>query len=138
MNTKAGKASPACPHHPLPPTHSHLPLSLSPRCFNFVFSTSLFSRCKFTSIMGFKCAAVGCRSGYNPQETNAGVSFHKFPLNNVELLQVWLKKMQRKGYSPTESSRLCSLHFEDLWFTEVRKDSNNSRIRSKTSLLKRR
>ncbi|KAG1663588.1 THAP domain-containing protein 1 [Nymphon striatum] len=88
--------------------------------------------------MGFKCAAFGCNSGYKSQTSGPTVSFHMFPLNDSELLKLWQSKIQRKDYSPTENSRLCSLHFCDSWFTVARSDTNASRARSKMPVLPRR
>ena len=89
--------------------------------------------------MGYKCAAVGCDTGYDKTETSVngeksiiskipeGVTFLKFPLNNPELCKKWEKNLRRGDFKATKYSRLCSLHFQESDFDEERHDSNKSR-----------
>ena len=91
--------------------------------------------------MGYKCAAVGCKTGYKQskynQKTLKSATLHKFPLNNKTLLNKWILKIKRKNFQPNEHSRLCSKHFLDSDFitesTDLKKRKRNS-----TDLLKRR
>ncbi|GAB6025313.1 hypothetical protein CHUAL_010728 [Chamberlinius hualienensis] len=58
------------------------------------------------------CAAYGCK---NRSEKSRGVTFHTFP-RNAEILKKWIQAIRRKNWTPTQSSRLCSIHFrpEDI------------------------
>ena len=75
-----------------------------------------------------KCCAINCRSGYIGESKNPDVTFHSFPLHDKQLLQGWLKRIARKGFTPTQYSRLCSLHFKPEDFV---KESNDQQIRQK-------
>jgi len=81
-------------------------------------------------IMVYKCAAVGCKSGYKSHETDSSVTFHRFP-NNAELREKWRRANPRKDFVPTEHSRLCSLHFHPSDFVDIRTDKNVSRCNKK-------
>lgn len=86
--------------------------------------------------MVFKCVAYGCRSGYG-NAVQQGVSFHKFPTDNL-IRSKWLRKISRSNFVPTKYSRLCSLHFNESDFITSRCDSNITRKRKNTSLRNRR
>ncbi|KAG1650685.1 THAP domain-containing protein 1 [Nymphon striatum] len=90
--------------------------------------------------MVYKCAAFGCRSGYKGETADRILSFHKFPLKDPELIQRWLRRLQRKNFVPTENSRLCSLHFDDSSFVLQTTDKNKKRAgaRDFSQLSKRR
>ncbi|KAG1651061.1 THAP domain-containing protein 1 [Nymphon striatum] len=85
--------------------------------------------------MGYKCAAFGCKSGYNKSETSKEVTFHKFPLNNSQLLRKWTTKICREKYTPTRHSKVCSLHFSPTSFIKYKEDSNIYRTKSSNSKL---
>ena len=42
-----------------------------------------------------------------------GISFHRLPLKNPELLKIWLIKIRRENAPVNEHSRVCSEHFKD-------------------------
>ncbi|KAG1660092.1 THAP domain-containing protein 1 [Nymphon striatum] len=71
--------------------------------------------------------SFGCRSGYKGETADRILSFHKFPLKDPELMQRWLRRLQRKNFVPTENSRLCSLHFDDSSFVLQTTDKNKKR-----------
>jgi hypothetical protein len=79
-----------------------------------------------------KCSAVGCVSGYNEKEI--GITFHKFPLGNPDLLAKWLRRLSRENFQPTQYSRLCSKHFIKTDYEECRQDTNTSRKRCRGDL----
>lgn len=86
--------------------------------------------------MVYKCCAYGCRSGCDgsvPQN----VSFHKFPPNKA-LRRKWIQRIARANFTPTNSHRLCSLHFSETDFLSARKDKNKSRARKKPKTPRRR
>ena len=97
------------------------------------FTTVLYS-------MVNKCCAINCKSGYIGESTNLNITFHKFPINNEELLRVWLKRVARKDFKPTQYSRLCSLHFKPEDFIENSTDQllRRKRRRQDPKLEKRR
>ena len=85
--------------------------------------------------MGYKCAALNCRSGYDNETKDPSITFHAFPLKDEELLRKWLSRLARKDFSPTSYSKLCSLHFTADDFV---KESNDQRKRETTVLVRRR
>jgi len=81
--------------------------------------------------MGYKCAAVGCRSGYKNHDSDSSVTFHCFPCD-PELREKWIRANPRKDFVPTKHSRLCSRHFQPSDFVDVRTDTNRSRLQKKS------
>ncbi|KAG1673830.1 MFS-type transporter SLC18B1 [Nymphon striatum] len=98
------------------------------------------------SIIGSKCHIFfqkppwEYKSGYKGETADRILSFHKFPLKDPELIQRWLRRLQRKNFVPTENSRLCSLHFDDSSFVLQTTDKNKKRAgaRDFSQLSKRR
>jgi len=94
----------------------------------------------FSHHMGFKCAAPGCKTGYksSSEEDIAGITLHKFPLNNPVLLQKWLHRLSRENFTPNSNSRICSKHFKEDDFVEETRDTNSDRKNKRPrKLLKR-
>ncbi|XP_039519207.1 THAP domain-containing protein 1-like isoform X1 [Pimephales promelas] len=54
------------------------------------------------------CVAYKCSKR---QVSSSGLSFFRFPFNDKERLQKWIRNVKRKGWTPNKYSRLCSLHF---------------------------
>ena len=65
-----------------------------------------------------KCVAFGCNSGYKSSSKSDGTisSFH-FPLDKPELLQDWIRFVNRCDWKPTTNSVLCELHFDDKFIS---------------------
>ncbi|TRZ00106.1 hypothetical protein DNTS_020302 [Danionella cerebrum] len=61
-----------------------------------------------------RCCAYNCQ---NIVGTN-NLSFHGFPLKDINLLKKWLKHLRWKGWKPNQSSKICSEHFEKKCFIE--------------------
>ena len=80
------------------------------------------------SKMVFKCAAPGCRTGYD-NVIPEGVSMHNFPLN-VDLQKKWINAIRREEYIPGQPAKICSLHFHDSDFVQQYTDTNVTRKRS--------
>ncbi|KAE9521578.1 hypothetical protein AGLY_018042 [Aphis glycines] len=59
--------------------------------------------------MVVSCSAFGCT---NRHIKGGSIQFHKFPLNNPELLKKWSIEVKRKNFIPTMYSTLCSEHFK--------------------------
>ena len=57
---------------------------------------------------GFTCSVPG---SFNNDKRNRVVSFCKFP-NDKKLKKIWLQKISRKYFKPTNGHRVCSQHFE--------------------------
>lgn len=76
-----------------------------------------------------KCAAFGCRSGYDGEEKQDGVSFHCVPWKDKELLAKWVHANPRRDWVPSQYSRLCSLHFNTDDFVVDRMDKQARRKR---------
>ena len=55
------------------------------------------------------CAAHGC---YNRAKKGSRVKFHKFPsIKKADLRKRWIYAMKRKGFQPSDSTKVCSDHF---------------------------
>ena len=73
-----------------------------------------------------KCAACGCRTGYKEKDPSTGksvvnmppgVSLHRFPVDNQELLKKWINQLRRKDkFTVKDHSRICSLHLKQGFF----------------------
>uniref|UniRef100_A0A8C1MPU8 THAP domain-containing protein 1 n=1 Tax=Cyprinus carpio TaxID=7962 RepID=A0A8C1MPU8_CYPCA len=46
----------------------------------------------------------------NSSQYNGAISFHSFPVD-AEVRAQWLTKIRRDHFSPTKTTRVCSLHF---------------------------
>ena len=57
---------------------------------------------------GFTCCVPGC---FNNDKRNRGVSFYKFP-KDKKLKKIWLQRISRRDFKPTNGHRVCSQHFE--------------------------
>ena len=63
------------------------------------------------------CVAFNCNN--KTGKTNiGGISFHKYPLKNDQLLKQWVQNTARSGFAPNPTSTLCSDHFEVDCFEE--------------------
>ncbi len=66
-------------------------------------------------IMVSSCVAFGC---HNRVKAGSGISFHRFPHKNPELLQKWLNAIKRKDWLPKAHSYICSVHFQPSCFVD--------------------
>ena len=57
-----------------------------------------------------KCVVFGCKSGHDNQQEK--VSGFSFPLNNPDLLEKWVKFVNRPEWKPSKSSVICVKHFQ--------------------------
>ena len=53
------------------------------------------------------CCAPGCS---NSRKTRGDLQFYRIP-KDINRRRVWLKRIRRKNFSPTDNTRLCSVHF---------------------------
>ncbi len=95
----------------------YLPDSTVNLCFLHSVLTFFKNFCViFSVIMPDKCCAVNCRTGYNdePPPASLGISLFGFPWDNPDLVDEWKKRISRKDWEPTKSSKICSLHFKKI------------------------
>ncbi|KAL1489671.1 hypothetical protein ABEB36_013613 [Hypothenemus hampei] len=59
------------------------------------------------------CAIKGCKSR---NKADVNISFFRFPLKDKIRMQHWVCAVGKKNWTPTISSRICSLHFPDNFF----------------------
>lgn len=57
------------------------------------------------------CCVFGCAniSGRDRSQDNSTISYHTFPTS--KLRRTWIQKINRKNWTPTKHSVVCSLHF---------------------------
>ena len=53
------------------------------------------------------CCAPGCSNG---RKTRGDLQFYCIP-KDINRRRVWLRRIRRKNFTPTENTRLCSAHF---------------------------
>ena len=53
------------------------------------------------------CCAPGCS---NSRKTRVDLQFYRIP-KDINRRKVWLRSIRRKNFSPTDNTRLCSVHF---------------------------
>ena len=63
--------------------------------------------------MVISCVALGCT---NSLKKGSGISFHRFPHKNQQLLKKWIQAIARENWQPTQYSYICGVHFEDSCF----------------------
>ena len=83
------------------------------------------------------CCVPGCASGYPSQPRSDGdrITFHKFPADD-ERRRLWIRKIHR-DFTPSDSHRVCSLHFVESDFKTSSSDRNKRRKRPHESLQRR-
>uniref|UniRef100_A0A3Q4BFB2 THAP-type domain-containing protein n=1 Tax=Mola mola TaxID=94237 RepID=A0A3Q4BFB2_MOLML len=62
--------------------------------------------------MPHSCSASGCKHRCTVETRARRISFHKFPKDKV-LRKQWEVSLRRKGFTASQSSRLCSEHFRE-------------------------
>lgn len=62
------------------------------------------------------CSAYNCSNKVD--ENVEGITFHRFPLTNPDLLTQWLSVMRKEKWVPTNDDVLCSFHFDDDQFID--------------------
>ncbi|XP_076310135.1 THAP domain-containing protein 2-like [Tachypleus tridentatus] len=62
-----------------------------------------------------RCSAVGCS---NISAKGCGKTFHLFP-KNVVRRQLWVTRMRREKFKPSDKAVVCSDHFEEIHFDKT-------------------
>ncbi|XP_044070369.1 THAP domain-containing protein 2-like isoform X2 [Siniperca chuatsi] len=57
------------------------------------------------------CAAIGCSNQRNAKTKERGITFHRFPKDQVKR-QKWTAALRRRHFDPTQRSVVCSCHFK--------------------------
>ena len=75
-----------------------------------------------------KCSVTGCKSNYTSTSENGNVSVFRIPTDE-NLRRKWLKKIPRKDWIPTPSSRVCEKQFDSKYISreEVFTDKEGQR-----------
>ncbi|KAJ8261671.1 hypothetical protein GJAV_G00156990 [Gymnothorax javanicus] len=74
------------------------------------------------------CAYPRC---FNRMKRRSRVSFHKLPVNNPEMLKLWITAMNLKATANLSALRVCSEHFSlDDYFCEPGTEREKHRLRS--------
>ena len=68
--------------------------------------------------LGKLCSALGCKNRQNLENTEKGLSFHRFPMTKAVMLKQWIENVNRPDLEPTRFCILCSAHFESNCFIE--------------------
>ena len=65
-----------------------------------------------------KCMVFGCNSGYST--SNEKVSAFEFPFKDPELLEKWIKFVDRRDWKPNKNSVISIKHFKEEFITRVK------------------
>ena len=79
-----------------------------------------------------KCVAYGCKTGYDSEKTEDGnvendkipriATFH-FPFKKPELLNKWIRFVNRRDWVPTSAAVLCEKHFKEEYISRGKKSN---------------
>ena len=67
------------------------------------------------------CSAFGCTNRSNGAAKERGVKFFKFPKDKHKR-RTWVRALNRKGWTPTDNSFVCSEHFVSGWHAYDKED----------------
>ena len=67
-----------------------------------------------------KCVAFGCNSGYASSKEN--VPSFRFPTDKSDLMEKWVKFVNRADWIPTKNSVLCCKHFDSQFIKHGKKN----------------
>ena len=70
-----------------------------------------------------KCVAFGYSSGYDTNSEK--VPIFSFPLGKSNLIEKWIKFVNRNNWFPTKNSVLCIKHFEDKYILKGKRNKLN-------------
>ena len=81
-----------------------------------------------------KCLVFGCNSGYqSSSKVNGNLVSFFFPFNKPDLLQDWIRFVNRRDWKPTTHSVLCELHFNEKFISRGKRCKLLHIIRSNTN-----
>ena len=80
-----------------------------------------------------KCTIVGCRTGYKGQ--NKGLQTFQLP-KSKHLRELWLQKINRENFTPSNSTVVCERHFRVIDFVPDHENLDYRRRPKKKKKLK--
>ena len=79
-----------------------------------------------------KCVTFGYSSGYDTNSEK--VSTFSFPLGKSDLIEKWIKFVDRNNWFPTKNSVLCIKHFEDKYISKGKRNKLNWNLQLITTI----
>ena len=70
-----------------------------------------------------KCVAFGCSSEYDTNSEK--ISTFSFPHGKFDLIEIWIKFVNRNSWFPTKNSVLYIKHFEDKYILKGKRNNLN-------------
>ncbi|XP_076834545.1 D-aminoacyl-tRNA deacylase 2 isoform X2 [Brachyhypopomus gauderio] len=64
----------------------------------------------------YRCAVYSCNNYNGPLERTLGLTFHRFPFDEPQRLNEWIRNLRRLNWRPRPRSVVCSTHFVDDCF----------------------
>ena len=74
-----------------------------------------------------KCCAVGCKTGYD-SGNDGKVSSFTFPFDKKDLLERWIKFINRTEWAPSKYSVICIKHFEEKFIIRGNRNKLNWKL----------
>ncbi|XP_066529855.1 uncharacterized protein [Hoplias malabaricus] len=68
------------------------------------------------SAQKYRCSVYSCNNHNGPLERMLGLTFHRFPFDDPERLNQWIRNLQRGNWNPRPRSVVCSTHFTEDCF----------------------
>ncbi|XP_026864650.2 D-aminoacyl-tRNA deacylase 2 isoform X3 [Electrophorus electricus] len=65
----------------------------------------------------YRCAVYSCNNYNGPLERALGLTFHRFPFDEPQRLNEWIRNLRRVNWQPRPRSVVCSTHFTDDCFS---------------------
>ena len=74
-----------------------------------------FESVKTSKKMVTSCVAYKCHRRSNQKSKDDGITFHRIPIRDKKLRDVWIKSLRRQNWEPSQTAQLylCSEHFKD-------------------------
>ncbi|XP_060790016.1 uncharacterized protein LOC132894343 isoform X4 [Neoarius graeffei] len=68
------------------------------------------------STQKYRCSVYSCNNYNGPLERTLGLTFHRFPFDDPERLNQWIRSLRRLNWHPRPRSVVCSTHFTEDCF----------------------
>lgn len=68
------------------------------------------------STQKYRCSVYSCNNYNGPLERTLGLTFHRFPFDDPERLNQWIRSLRRMNWRPRPRSVVCSTHFTEECF----------------------
>ncbi|KAI5102212.1 putative D-tyrosyl-tRNA(Tyr) deacylase 2 [Silurus meridionalis] len=70
------------------------------------------------STQKYRCSVYSCNNYNGPLERTLGLTFHRFPFDDPERLNRWIRSLRRTNWRPRPRSVVCSTHFTEDCFEQ--------------------